>query len=184
MKTTAILLILLTIIVFSCKKECIETSGNLISNWSFETVNHDSTFSGWYSTCFIPGPWDGPMPPLAQDAPSSGGTWCAEMRPLWFPGEGYAETSITGQTGNNIYKVSTWIKNLSWSGSISLQQWRNGQKISEKWLIDTSSVWKHISFLDTLNTLPADVLKIRLNAGGTEVFYGWTRFDLISLVKQ
>jgi hypothetical protein len=119
------------------------------------------------------------------DAPPGGGLWCVELGPGWLPQEGYAETTITGQTGNNVYELGSWIKtNSQWFGSISLRQWRNGIKISDKSIHDTSAVWKHISFLDTLNVLATDTLKVHLSAGSTEVVYGSIRFDRVTLIKQ
>ena len=155
MKTPLFTLLFLAILISSCKKEeSTPAAINLISNYSFETPGHDSTFVGWTSTCFLPGPVDNPMAPLVMDAPVGGGSWSMQLWPSWFPGDGSGETIITGQSGNNVYHVGSWVKCYQWYGTVSLQQWRNGQKISEKWVTDTTSSWTYVSFTDTLNTLP------------------------------
>jgi hypothetical protein len=176
-------LMLLTALSFiaCCPEDDEPESPNLICNWSFEDANHDSSFVCWYSTVFLPGPVDNPMAPLVQDAPPDGGEWSLFLMPLWFPMAGYAETFVTGQIGNQVYELSAWMKNYNWIGTMSLQQWRNGQMIHEKMLSDSSYVWKHYSFTDTINIEPTDTLRVFLNAGSTEVAWGHVNYDLVSL---
>ncbi len=182
MKNVIPILLVLLVLILSCKKETHEpTAVNLISNSSFETAIHDTSFQSWTSTVFSPGPADQPMPPLELNAPPGGGNWSMFLVPLWLPEEGFAETNITGQNGNHVYQLSTWMKNFNWMGSMSLQQWRNGLKISEKQLIDSSFVWKQFAFYDTLSLLPTDTLCIHLSAGTSEVISGKVWFDLVNL---
>jgi len=77
--------------------------------------------------------------------------------------------------------VTAWLKTINWIGSVSLEQWRNGQRINNKQISDSSSVWKQISLLDTLTVLSTDILKIHLSAGYTESRSGKVRFDNVKL---
>ena len=185
MKAKAYILIMMTIFVFSCKKDkpnsSTDDAGNLIANSSFETSTHQPDYNGWMGSAHLTDSLGNQYIPLVQDAPNGGGLWCVQLEPLWMPTEGYTEISITGQTGTHIYKVTAWIKTINWIGSVSLEQLRNGQLIVNKQLTDSSSVWKQISLLDTLTVLSTDILKVHLSAGTTEVLSGKVRFDNVKL---
>jgi hypothetical protein len=185
MKTKTYILIVMIIFVFSCKKDAqvgsTNNAGNLIANSSFETDAHQPDYNGWAGTAYLVDSLGNHNIPLIQDTPNGGGLWCVQLEPLWMPTEGYTESSVTGQTGTHIYKVTAWIKTINWIGSVSLEQLRNGQLIVNKQLTDSSSVWKQISLLDTLTVLSTDILKVHLSAGTTEVLSGKVRFDNVKL---
>jgi hypothetical protein len=185
MKTKTYILIVMIIFVFSCKKDkpvgLTDNAGNLIANSSFETATHQPDYNGWMGTDHLIDSLGNQYIPLVQDAPNGGGLWCVQLEPLWMPTEGYTEISVTGQAGTYIYKVTAWMKTLNWHGSVSLEQWRNGQLIDDKKISDTSSVWKQISLLDTLTISSTDILKIHLSAGSTEIVSGKVRFDNVRL---
>ena len=185
MKTKALILGLLTIILFSCKKNSsvdpTVTSGNLIANTSFETADHQINYTGWAGSVYIIDSSGVKQPPIVNDAPTGGGLWCLQLVPCWLPVEGFSETSVTGQSGTNIYMLTVWMKTIGSGGLFSLEQWRNGQQIDNKRLTDSSSVWKQISLLDTLTVLSTDILKVHLSAGYTETASGKVRFDNVTL---
>jgi len=187
MKTTALILGLLTIILFSCKKnssmDTTVTSGNLIANPSFETADHQINYTGWTGTVYLIDSSGVKHPPIVKDAPTGGGLWCLQLVPGWLPVEGFSETSVTGQTGTNIYKVTVWMKTIGSGGLFSLEQWRNGQRVRYKRVIDSASTWKQLSLSDTLTVLPTDTLKVHLSAGSTEMTMRTVYFDLIKLEK-
>jgi hypothetical protein len=187
MKTTASILVLLTIILFSCKKnssvDTTATTVNLIANPSFETADHQISYNGWTGTVYLIDSLGVKHPPIIKDAPTGGGLWCLQLVPGWLPEEGFSETSVTGQTGTNIYKVTVWMKTITSGGLFSLEQWRNGQRIKDKSVIDTASIWKQLSLSDTLTVLSTDTLKVHLSAGSTELISRRVYFDLIKLER-
>jgi len=187
MKTTALILGLLTIILFSCKKNSsvdpTVTSGNLIANPSFETADHQINYTGWAGSVYIIDSSGVKQPPIVNDAPTGGGLWCLQLVPGWLPVEGFSETSVTGQSGTNIYMLTVWMKTIGSGGLFSLEQWRNGQQINYKRVIDSSSIWKQISLSETLTVFPTDTLKVHLSAGSTEMTMRTVYFDLIKLEK-
>ena len=185
MKTKTYILVVMIIFVFSCKKDkpigSTDNAGNLIANSSFETAAHQPDYNGWAGTVYLVDSLGNQHIPLVQDAPNGGGLWCVQIEPLWMPTEGYTESSVTGQTGTHIYKVTAWMRTIHWIGSVSFEQWRNGQQIDNKQLTDSSSVWKQLSLLDTLTVLSTDILKVHLSAGTTEMLSGKVRFDNVKL---
>jgi hypothetical protein len=75
------------------------------------------------------------------------------------------------------------MKTITSGGLFSLEQWRNGQRIKDKSVIDTASIWKQLSLSDTLTVLSTDTLKVHLSAGSTELISRRVYFDLIKLEK-
>ncbi len=176
---SAILIILFT----SCVPTPVDDIGaniNLIANPSFETSKHLPDYRAWKGKVYLQDSLGNQIPPLVQGAPDGGGVWSVQLEPLWYPEEGFTETGFHGPAGTNIYKVSAWIKTINWTGTLSLEQWRNGQKIAQKKISDTSVNWKQLSFFDTLSVVPSDSLKVHLSAGSTEVASGKVLFDLVS----
>jgi hypothetical protein len=184
------LIIILTAILFllpACKDDSttpINDDDNLITNPSFETSSNIPDYKHWTGNAFLYDSNFNKIDPIIKDAPSGGGQWCVQISPLWFPEEGFTETSISGQTGTNIYELTCWLKTINWHGSMSLRQYRNGEMISEKEVTDTTSVWKLESLTDTLTVLATDLLKVHLSAGSTEIATGRVRFDNLILKKK
>lgn len=157
---------------------------NLLNNSSFENSSNQPDFSGWISSEYFTDSLGNRSAPLVQDSPSDGGgKWSVLLWPGWLPEEGYAENIITGQSGTNIYKVSTWIKTNGWRGKISLKQYKNGILVHDKFIYDTTHIWKQISFIDTLTVQQTDSLRIHLSAGATELSAGKVWFDNVKLEK-
>lgn len=185
MKNQIIISIVISVLLFACKNESSEDSTpvplNLINNSSFETSANQPDYSGWMGTAFLTDSLGNHNIPLVQDAPANGGQWCVQLEPMWYPAEGYTETILTGQAGTHIYQVTAWMKTISWTGSISLEQYSNGQLIDHKQLTDSSGVWKLESLVDTLTVLASDTLKVHLSAGSTELANGKVRFDMVQL---
>jgi len=182
------LLLILTFFLFSCGGDSStnpqDNSLNLLSNTSFETPSNQPDYSHWWGTAYLSDSVGNRLNPLVKDAPPGGGVWCVELEPQWLPEGGYTESAIAGQSGTHIYKVSAWMKMLNkWHGSLSLEQWRNGKRISTKSLSDTSSVWKAVSLTDTLNIVAEDSIKVHLSAGSTQIVLGKVRFDLVRLER-
>jgi hypothetical protein len=185
MKTMILFLAVMTMFLFSCRKDknvdLPSNSDNLIANPSFETISHQPDYSGWTGTAYLFDSLGHQNFPLVQDAPQGGGLWCVQVEPLWAPQEGFTETMLTGQTGTHNYQLTLWMKTIHWRGLISLEQWRNGQLIDDKNLSDTSSLWKRESLVNTMMVLPTDTLKIHFSAGYTEMISGQVRFDNVKL---
>ena len=142
MKTMILFLAVMTMFLFSCRKDknvdLPSNSDNLIANPSFETISHQPDYSGWTGTAYLFDSLGHQNFPLVQDAPQGGGLWCVQVEPLWAPQEGFTETMLTGQTGTHNYQLTLLMKTIHWRGLISLEQWRNGQLIDDKNLSDTS----------------------------------------------
>ena len=185
MKTILSILAVMTLFLFSCRKDTqVDSTGhsnNLIANPSFETIHHQPDYSGWTGTAYILDSLGNENIPLIEDAPPGGGSWCVQVAPGWAPWEGFTETMVTGQTGTHNYQLTLWMKTIHWRGLISLEQWRNGQLIDDKNLSDTSSLWKRESLVNTMMVLPTDTLKIHFSAGYTEMISGQVRFDNVKL---
>jgi len=183
MKAITSILTVTAILFFSCNKDSLVDSGNFIANSNFETGTNQPDYSGWTGSVYFIDSSGNQNPPLVQDAPNGGGLWSVQLEPLWIPAEGFTETSITGQTGTHIYKLTAWMKTIGWIGSISFEHWRNGQRIDNKELSETSKDWKQVSLTDTLTTFSTDTLKIHLSAGYCEFCWGRVLFDIVKLKK-
>jgi len=188
MRARLSLLLILTFFLFSCGGDSStnpqDNSLNLLSNTSFETPSNQPDYSHWWGTAYLSDSVGNRLNPLVKDAPPGGGVWCVELEPQWFPVEGYSESAIAGQSGTHIYKVSAWMRTLNkWYGSLALEQWRDGKRISTTSLSDTSSTWKAVSLTDTLSVVATDSIKVHLSAGMTEIALGKVRFDLVRLER-
>ena len=183
MRNSTFIPIMIIMLFCSCVPTPVDeigVSGNLIANSSFETSKHLPDYCGWAGTAYLLDSLGNQIPPLVQDDPEGGGVWSVQLEPLWYPEEGMTETIIHGPTGNHIYKISAWMKTIDWTGSMSLEHWRKGQKIAQKMISETSVDWQQFSFRDTLSVQPSDTLKVHLSAGSTEVSSGKVLFDLVS----
>ena len=124
---------------------------NLISNSSFET-NGQLNCQSWYDACgFELTHQCDSTPPYCngefyQDAPANGETWCLKLTAGMLPGEGFAETYITGQSDTNIYQLDYWMKSPGWSGGASIGIISQNQFTASKTMSDTTSIWKKYTF--------------------------------------
>lgn len=176
---------LMIILISACEQDKTDDSiidpENLIANPSFETAEHQPDTSTWVGTYTWMDDSGDLVIPIVQDAPPEGGLWCLEIVPEWAPYERYAETIVTGLSGTCILTLTVWMKTIDWDGSVSLEQWRNGQRIYNETILDSTNVWKRESLKDTLTLFESDTLKVHLYAGWTESYSGTARFDLVSL---
>lgn len=187
MRNLFIILSFLAFLLTSCEDDStnpINNNDNLIANLSFETSENKPDYSNWTGNAFVYDSNFNKIDPIVQDAPDGGGKWCVQIEPMWYPEEGYTETSITGQSGTNVYELTGWFKAINWHSTMSLRQYRNGELISEKSITDTSSVWTKLAMIDTLTLNATDIIKVHLSAGSTEIATGKVRFDLVKLVKK
>ena len=175
-------LIVISLLIISCKKDSSVSSINILVNSSFETNLNQPDYSGWTGTAYIIDTAGNIFDPIVQDAPSGGGLWSLQLEPGWIPSEGYSETHISGLSGTHTIELSAWMKSINWTGSISLEHWRNGQKIKYKTIADNPSQWKQITLIDTLTLLMTDTITVHLSAGWTEVASGRVLYDLVKLL--
>lgn len=169
-RTSALLLMLLGVALFSCKKE--DTSAGIeITNGSFE----DSGFStdGWVVS----------NTGSSSDVPTGGGAFSLMIAPDGVPAEGYADYTINNLSGTKNLKLTCCIKAFdSWPGSVSLRKVSSSGVIS---VLGTEasdvSEWtlKTIETSATFNS--GDKLVVHLSAGSTEIPVA-TQYDLFDLV--
>ncbi|HEY5370042.1 MAG TPA: hypothetical protein VIJ75_13755 [Hanamia sp.] len=173
--TTTILLTLLTVV--SCKRDVAipqKENGNLIINSSFEN-NGQQSFQGWTGSGYS----------FVNDVPTNGGQWALQLEPEWFPGEGYAETFITGYSGTNTFVLTCDTKTINWTGHIILRTKDiNGTITNLQNITFNNSSWNTISLTTTVLLQQTDELIVHLSAGGTEVATGQVLFDNVKLQRQ
>lgn len=152
---------------------CISIYGkgqNLISNSSFQYPNMQPRCDGWFNSCgeelinhcdtnlscFVG---------LINQSPSliPEDIWSLKIK-TGFPQEAFAETYITGQSGNNIYELKFWMKATDWKGGARIGLNTQDLFIESKSLIDTTTLWKEFSLVDTINTQLSDTITVRLTA--------------------
>ncbi len=175
---------LLTAIIFltvlslaSCKKEVAITqnrNSNLIQNSSFEN-NGQQSFQDWTGSGYS----------LVNDVPTNGGQWALQLEPEWFPGEGYAETFITGYVGYNTFILNCDTKTINWTGHIKLRKKDiNGTVTDLQNITFNNSSWNTISITTSVLLQQTDEFIVHLSAGGTEVATGKVLFDNVNLQLQ
>lgn len=146
---------------------------NLVVNSSFEIGGHP-TYQGW----------SGPpsLIALSQEAPPNGGNWSLQVTAGWYPEEGYAQTFISGQSGEHVYKLTVWMKCLhEWVGSFSLGLWRQGSVSQLKKVYSDCPEWIALSLTSNLAVEPTDMIRVRLSAGGASSPPAAVLFDRVEL---
>jgi len=169
--------VIFSIIQFSCVSNVQESKVEyVVYETSFEKDSLPD-YTGWYGTIN--------KESFFKDAPLDGGIWSLMLEPRWAPQEGYAETYITKEEGEGIYKLKAWVKNLdSWRGVVSLGLKRDGKMVRLKSAISYSKSWEEVVIQDTFSVLKSDTIVIKLSAGMTEVATAKVLFDKIMLLKN
>lgn len=179
MKRNLAIGIALLILAFGCKKDLpVPPAGNLISNPSFDSAGHPS-LQGWTGNGYS----------FVNDVPPGGGPWSLQLQPQWMF-EGYAETYVTGFSGNCNFKLTCYAKaysngNFSGYGTISLRL----KKQNIPWIsLVTDSVlnsnWQNYSLTANVSLQPTDEIIVHLSAGRTELINWVALFNRVYLQKQ
>ena len=147
---------------------------NLISNSSFEN-NGNPSFQGWTGNLYA----------FVNNVPANGGQWSLQLAPGWVPDEGFAETFVTGLSGNYIFKLTCDAKTIYWSGGVILRlQNQNGITTDLSKTTFNNTTWSTITLTTNATLQPTDKLIIHLTAGMTEIPMGKVLFDKVRLEIQ
>lgn len=160
--------------ISGCKKDKKVSEGNLIANSTFES-NGQPNFQGWTG-----------IKSFSNDVPPDGGKWSLRLEPAWYPGEGFAETFITGLSGNYTFQLNCEVKSIrNGTGTIILRLRReNGTVTDVTKTTFNDSTWEKITLITTVQLQPADQLIVHLTAGSTEVATWFLLFDNVELTIQ
>lgn len=179
-------LILTIIILFSTK---VGFNQNLVSNWSFENGQMQRKCEGWFDICGNE---------ITYLCDSTSHLYCGVKfynespstlpEEQWsigiqseFPASAFAETYITGQQGKKIYQLKFWMKSPDWSGIVFLGTIKNGQFIVSKSIQEKTPTWKDYEIIDTIRTMLADTIAVRLSIDRVDLMVPYSHFDLIEL---
>jgi len=164
---------------------------NLIQNPSFETKDGQADYSGWVNILWLADSTY--RPSLVGDVPPGGGSGALPLPPGITQGtiyEGYAETYITGQSGTNIYQLKGWMKNIDWTGYISIGVLSQEPQYTQfaplkKYVSSNSANWTQYTLTDTITTQSNDTIVVRLSTDMTPIGFESQKvlFDLIELKK-
>ena len=146
--TAITLLILFT--GMSCKKDkAVLSEGNLITNSSFE-ANGQPSFQAWIGSSYS----------FVYDVPVNGGQWSLQLVPEWIPGEGFAETFITGFSGNYTFKLTCDTKTINnRTGQIILRlQNLNGTTTDLTKITFNNSTWRIVVLTTNVSLRQSDKL--------------------------
>lgn len=163
-------------LVSGCHKDEFKVpEGNLIFNSTFE-VNGIPSFEGWIGSSYS----------FVEDVPSEGGRWALQLEPEWLPGEGYAETEISGYKGSYTFKFTCDAKSLNeWKGLVSLRLMDDSGTVTILKTIEFNyPSWSKITASIKVSLAETDRLIIRLSAGATELTTGKVLFDNVNLVRD
>jgi len=154
-----------------CKKDKTISEGNLITNSTFES-NGQPDFQGWTG-----------MKSFSNDVPADGGKWSLKLEPVWYPGEGFAETFITGFSGNYTFQLNCEVKSIrNGTGAIILRvKGENGTITDVAKTTFNDSTWKKVTLTAAVQLQPTDQLIVHLTAGSTEVATWFLLFDNVKL---
>jgi hypothetical protein len=172
---STIVVVLVICLISGCKKDESDVpEGNLISNSTFE-VNGIPGFDGWTGSSYS----------FIQDVPATDGIWALQLEPEWLPGEGYAETYITGYQGSYTFKFTCDAKSLNdWNGKVNLRlQNEKGTITTLKTIEFNYPSWSTMTTTIEVSLVKADKLIVHLSAGSTEVSMGKVLFDNVILEK-
>ena len=178
----------LTLTILLTSYTIIGLGQNLISNSSFES-NMQLNCQSWYDECGneLINQCDSTsvycQAGFYQDSPLNipEELWCLKLTASMLPGEGLAETYITGQSDTNIYKLEFWMKSPDWIGSASIGIISQNQFTANKTIADTTSIWKKFTLIDTISTQATDTIAVHLSAGSGDFCICTSYFDLIDL---
>jgi len=172
----------------SCKKETInqdETTAsngqNLIFSESFESNNKLIFKNKWYDWMGNNIDSNSYAVSLEQDAPPNHGNWSLRLDGIGNAPPGIAETYITGQSGNNIYKLNIWMKNPGNANGGASLKIRSTNQTSTIYANTTN--WSLYILTDTISIQKNDTIVIKLQAGGAGPVSGSVLFDAVELIK-
>jgi hypothetical protein len=184
-----ILLLSALLIFISCEKEnptpdlsrrtATYAMQNLVFNSGFE-INGQSSFAGWQyvnGLCCLN--------PFSTDVPPGGGLYSLKLVPVWLPGEGAAETYITGLNCTKTFQLKFFAKttNVNQLSYASLYIKSNPASPLITQTVNSSSWQGYILNSAVITVHPADTLVVKLSAGSTEVAAWETFFDKVELYK-
>ncbi len=152
-------------------------SENLITNSSFE-FNGQPTFVGWSYTT-----WDS----LTQDAPDSGGEWCALIGAGWIPEINFIATWIPDIQDGDILRLSSYVRSYPGGHAhIGLLAGDSPNPYSD-YLMTTgisSADWTRLVVQDTLENFYGDSVWVVLSEWNSAEIALWASlFDLVTLQR-
>ena len=160
--------------IYGCEKDIStprQKDGNLIINSSFEN-DRGSSFEGWTGSNYS----------LMNDVKAGDGNWSLQLQPEWFPGEGYAETFITGFNGDYKLFFSCDTKTINWTGQLILRlKTKDGELTDLQKITFNNTEWNSVTVTTTVILSNTDELIVHLSAGATEVANGDVLFDNVTL---
>ncbi|MGH1436895.1 MAG: hypothetical protein ACRBG0_20825 [Lewinella sp.] len=174
--TRIILLPLLALLFFSCKKESVDinqTPEALVYSTSFEdqTTLEQEGWEGLYT--------------LLEDSPASGGSYSLALEPQWLPGVGEA-SYVPTLAGSGNYHIDFWFKTINWDGTFVINKRLSGSDEEENLLTVslTEEDWTFASHSLALDLAENESLVVYFSAGGTEVVTGKVLVDEFSIYQE
>lgn len=159
-------------------------SQNLVTNPGFE-ANVQPNAQGWHDNC---GPIVFTTPDTvcaagySTDVPPGGNMYSMVLNAQGNMGPAFAETYVTGQTGNNIYTLNVWMKQAgAGNTTASLVLISNSSSTVLKSMSVTSTSWMQHTLVDTLSISAGDTLAVRFDAAAGGPAFVDLYIDLVDL---
>lgn len=169
--------ILITFAIVSCNKKDtpVSSSGNLISNESFELSDGTGTVDGWDAHNYT----------FASDVPPGGGSVSLMLTPGIDPDEAYADYTVSNLSGSHSFTLTCYVKCGGFrTGSMTLDLVGSDGSVSQLgYQSSYDSTWVKLTISSTATLGSGDKLKIHLSAGYVDMADPslYADFDLVKL---